>query len=119
LDFPLVNGRPSTFFQASRGLQQGCPLSPLLFIIVVDSLSIKLEKERENLNLPGLQIAQRVKNISHSQFLDETLFLGEASSIIVTEFKRIMDSFLDASGGEINNRKCQILRWNASTRTMR
>jgi hypothetical protein len=34
---PLVNGRPSYFFQASKGLFQGCPLSPLLFIIVVEA----------------------------------------------------------------------------------
>ena len=27
---PLVNGRPSDFFQATRGLQQGCPMSPFL-----------------------------------------------------------------------------------------
>jgi hypothetical protein len=55
---PLVNGRPTCFFQASRGLHQGFPLSPLLFIIVVESLSRKLEKERDLGNLPGLQITE-------------------------------------------------------------
>lgn len=39
---PLVNGRPFDLFQYSRGLRQWFPLSPLLYIIMVDSLSRKL-----------------------------------------------------------------------------
>jgi hypothetical protein len=74
---PLVNGRPSSFFQISRGLHQGCPLSPLLFLLVAETLSRKLEYERAIGNLPGIQIARGVKNINHSQFVDDTYCLGE------------------------------------------
>ena len=31
----LINGKPSSFFNATRGIRQGCPLSPLLFILVI------------------------------------------------------------------------------------
>ena len=41
---PLVNGRPTNFFQATRGLCQGSPLSSFLYILMEDSLSRKLTK---------------------------------------------------------------------------
>ena len=36
----LINGSPSKKNLASRGIRQGCPLSPLLFILFIESLSL-------------------------------------------------------------------------------
>jgi hypothetical protein len=76
---PMVNGRPRPFFQISRGLRQGCLLSPLLYIIMAESLSIKLDHERRMGRLLGLSFTIGVKSINHSQFVDDTLLLGAAS----------------------------------------
>jgi hypothetical protein len=111
-----VNGRPTGCFQAIKGLRQGCPLSPLLFIIVVESLSRKIERGRELGNLPGLQISRSVNNMNHSQFVDETLFLGGASTIISSRFKYSLDSFIDASVGVVNERKSQFFECHTSPR---
>ena len=45
---PLVNGKTTGFFQASRGLRQGCLLSPFLYLIVAESLSKKLHAMQNN-----------------------------------------------------------------------
>jgi hypothetical protein len=90
----------------------GCPLSPSLYILMADSLSHKLEEERRLGHLPGIQITPGVKEINHSQFADDTLLLGAASPIITRRFKRILESFLTASGGKININKSRIYGWN-------
>jgi len=63
---PQVNGKRIGCFQAIKGLCQGYLLSPLIFIIVVEYLSRKLEHGREIGNLPRLQISRAIKNMNHS-----------------------------------------------------
>jgi hypothetical protein len=92
----LVNGEPSDFFQRGKGLRQGCPLSPLLFILVMEGLSILLKKEKEAGKLSGIKVA-RITNILHLLFVDDVLILSRAS---VAEWKVIaglLKTFLNAS----------------------
>ena len=73
---PLINGRPASFFQATRGLRQGCPLSPLLYVIQASVLSFQLENSLQQRSLMGISITPIVKRINHAQFADDTLLLG-------------------------------------------
>eukprot|EP00253_Pinus_taeda_P024795 PITA_24795 len=41
----IINRIPSSFFHAARGLRQGCPLAPLLFILAMNSLSLHINKD--------------------------------------------------------------------------
>eukprot|EP00253_Pinus_taeda_P010908 PITA_10908 len=109
---PLINGRPNKYFRSSRGLRQGCPLSPFLYIIMAETLSTHLDQLRNNKEIPGICIEKGIKEINHSLFTDDTLLIGGASSLMARRFKRILDAFLSASGGKLNNRKCRIYTWN-------
>ena len=98
----MVNGKVTNFFKASRGLRQGCPLSPLLYAIQASVLSYQLGNSRVQKNLQGLRIVQGVKDINHAQFMDDTLLLGGAIPIIEKKFKEELDAYAAASGSEIS-----------------
>ena len=75
------NGVLSKPFQPTRGLRQGDPLSPYLFLFVADALSIILQKEAELGRVEELRISRNAPGISHLLF--ETMrfcFLGHCRS---------------------------------------
>lgn len=115
---PLVNGRATDFFKASRGLRQGCPLSPLLFVIQASALSFLLDKKLQDQDLMGLCIARGVKNINHALFADDTLLLGAASLSSASKFKSVLEEFSKGSGSVVNKKKCDIFSWNTPPRLL-
>jgi hypothetical protein len=70
----LVNGTLSGFFSSSRGLRQRDPLSPLLFVIVMEALSKMLSATVDGGFLSGFSVGSRnigALNISHLLFTDD------------------------------------------------
>lgn len=56
--FVLINGKPTRFFTTGRGLKQGCALSPLLFILVMDYLSLKIHRAIRDGFFKGIKIVE-------------------------------------------------------------
>ena len=69
----LVNGSPSKLFKGFRGIQQGDPLSPFLFTMVVEALSSLLVKAREMGVISGFEASRNGEVITHLQFEDDTI----------------------------------------------
>ena len=74
----LINGIASHFFHSERGLRQGFPLSPLLFLLVVKGLSRALLDAKRRGLFEGIKIATNL-NITHLLFVDDILIFCKGS----------------------------------------
>ena len=78
----LINGSPFDFFQSSRGLRQGDPLSPYLFVIAMEVFSCLLRRAISGGFLSGWRVRGWSGEgilISHLLFADDTLVFCEDS----------------------------------------
>eukprot|EP00253_Pinus_taeda_P001986 PITA_01986 len=103
----LINGSASSFFNSQRGLRQGCPLSPLLFLLVAEGLSRLIHKARREGKVKGIEVAINLF-ISHLLFVDDILIFTNGSSNEIKDYKSIFDLFMKATGMQINTIKSQI-----------
>lgn len=74
----LVNGRPRSTFTPSRGLRQGDPFSPYLFLFCAKGLSSLLTSVERKGELNGLSISKRGTSISHIFFADDSILFCKA-----------------------------------------
>ncbi|XP_071728511.1 uncharacterized protein [Rutidosis leptorrhynchoides] len=73
----LVNGSPTSEFKLERGVRQGDPLSPFLFILAAEGLNA-LTKAAVNSNLfVGCEISCDKICVSHLQYADDTIYFGD------------------------------------------
>lgn len=104
----LVNGSPTKEFFMERGVRQGDPLSPFLFLIVAEGLNVVMKKAVEEGYFKGLKIGNDEVCLSHLQYVDDTLIFGEWSDRNAKNLIRIMKCFQHASGLKINNCKSKV-----------
>eukprot|EP00253_Pinus_taeda_P011302 PITA_11302 len=103
----LINGAASPFFKSQRGLRQGCPLSPLLFLLVAEGLSRLIHNARRSNKIKGIEVAINLY-ISHLLFVDDILIFSNGSHNELKELRDIFDLFMKATGMLINSGKSQV-----------
>lgn len=108
----LVNGSPANQFSPSRGIRQGDPLSPFLFVILMECLSRLICNAKEEGKIRGLQPLPPIPATTHQQFVDDTMLHGSPTVKEALGYKRILNLFSEASGMEINLSKSTIFFFN-------
>ncbi|XP_074266422.1 uncharacterized protein LOC141589691 [Silene latifolia] len=94
----LINGTPSEEFMPTRGLRQGDPLSPYLFIHCAKALSSMLRRAVERGSLHGVRISNGAPIISHLLFADDSIFFRRANDAEAYVVLDILRRYEYASG---------------------
>ena len=104
----LFNGAPLDEFRPSRGLSQGHPISPYLFLLVAEGLSGLLKRSRQSSHLQGLKVAPTAPAVNHLLFADDSLLFVKASEEGAMEVNDLLDKYCNASGQQVNLDKSSI-----------
>lgn len=104
----LINGEPTKFIKPSRGLRQGDPISPYLYIICTESLSKLIKQNIQNHKLHGFKTLRSGPAISHLLFADDLLVFCKATEEEGLNLSRVLNTYQKASGQEVNYAKSAI-----------
>lgn len=102
----LINGRRTNWIDAKCGFRQGCPLSPYLFILCSELLSISLTHHHHQL---GVTLKNGGTRISHLLYADDILLFGKASIHMAKKIQGIVLEYCNWTGQRVNNAKSSIL----------
>src|SRR3954465_9136575 len=110
----LVNGCPTKEFVVNRGLRQGDPLSPFLFVIMAEGLAGLVRKSIEVGDFQSFHINGSC-SVDMLQFADDTLIVGESNWNHVWAIRAVLRGFELVSGLEINYHKSNLIGINSNT----
>ncbi|XP_071714290.1 uncharacterized protein [Rutidosis leptorrhynchoides] len=106
----LVNGSPTNEFSLGRGVRQGDPLSPFLFILASEGLNILTKVALGKGLFKGIELGNDKVLISHLQYADDTMFFGEWSHLNACNLMNLLKCFELTSGLKINFHKSCVYR---------
>ncbi|CAM8943685.1 unnamed protein product [Rhodiola kirilowii] len=103
-----VNGIVSGVIRPGRGLRQGDPLSPYLFLLCTEVLNAKLRLGEIGGQISGVRICRRAPVVTHLFFADDSIFFIKAEAEEARALKGILAQYENVSGQRINLEKSEI-----------
>jgi hypothetical protein len=111
----LVNGSPTDEFPLQRGLRQGDPLSPFLFLLAAEGLNVMMTSMVERNMFTGYSLGEQESvMVSHLQFADDTLLVGAKSWANVRALRAVLVLIELMSGLKVNFHKSMLVGVNIS-----
>ena len=101
----LLNGSPGASIMHRRGLRQGDPLSPYLFLLAAEGLSCLL---KAGAGVRGITVAPNAPEVNHLLFADDSLLFFEATDASATRIEELLRIYCNASGQRVNMDKSSI-----------
>ena len=105
----VINGWTSSYFSPTRGVRQGCPLSPLLYVITIEVLAVCL---RTSPKLMGIALPNSLEELRNTGYADDTTVAVTTGDSIKEVFV-IYAKYERASGAKLNRGKSKGL-WAGS-----
>ncbi|WMV21816.1 hypothetical protein MTR67_015201 [Solanum verrucosum] len=111
----LVNGEPVGFFESERGLRQGDPLSPFLFILAMEGFNAMMRIATQNRWIKGFKVGGRgaeEREIGHMLYADDTIILCDPVEEQISYIRVILVLFEAVSGLKVNWGKSSLFPVN-------
>ena len=103
-----INGSLRGHIIPLRGICQGDPLSPYLFLLCVEGLSTLIKASMCNGSMEGIAICRGDPKLSHLFFVDDSLIFCKASLAKCDTLQRVLEVYEKASGQQLNKAKTSL-----------
>ena len=113
-----INGKLAGYFQSSKGLRQGCSLSPYLFVICMNVLSKMLDEAAERKKIVYHLRCKNI-NLTHLCFADDLVVFLEGTKRSVEGILHVFDEFGKMSGLHISLEKSKLFMAGVSLTNQR
>lgn len=104
----MVNGNGQGFIKLTRGLRQGCPLSPYIFILAMEFLSRQFQLHLARGSIRGISLARTAPRISHVIYADDLMIMGKATLSEAQQIITILEEFASVSGLQVKPQKSTV-----------
>ena len=104
----LINGEAHGNISPTRGLRQGDPLSPYLFLLCTEAFSALIDDASNRQKLNGVSICRGCPSVTHLFFADDSLLFCKADRGEVSKLLEILELYEAASRQKINIEKSSV-----------
>jgi len=104
----LINGKPKGLIHPTKGIRQGDPLSPLLFLLCTEGLHGLIQHATRVGDIKGFSLCQRGPTLTHLLFADDSLLFCRATNDECKKIIDILEIYEKGSSQKVNKNKIAI-----------